>query len=314
VVVVGNGNVAIDVARMIVLAEEELLPTDTADHAIASLGRGGVQEVVLLGRRGPAQAAFTNPELLELGELAGADVVVHPQDLELDEASTAWLASGEAHTTNRRNVEILRTYAARGPSDKPRRVTLEFLWSPVEILGTDRVTGIRAVRNRIQAAADGTLRAVPTGEERVIECGMVVRSIGYRGIPLAGIPFDERRGLIHNAGGRVLEDDGRVRVGSYAVGWIKRGPSGVIGTNKKDAADTVARIREDHEAGLLSGPRPRAEDIESWVRERVPGVVTWDGWQAIDRHETEAGLGQGRPRVKLVRLQDMTDIASGTPR
>lgn len=316
VVVIGNGNVAIDVARMIVLAEEELTPTDTADHAITRFGLGATQEVMLLGRRGPAQAAFTNPELLELGELARADVVVHPEDLELDAASEAWLESPDAHATNRKNVTIMREYATREPSGKERRVVLEFLWSPLEILGDEngQVAGIRVVRNEITAGEDGSLRAVATGEEKVIGCGMVVRSIGYRGIPMDGIPFDERRGLINNEGGRVIESDGAVRVGSYAVGWIKRGPSGVIGTNKKDAADTVARIREDVEQGLLTVERPTADEVEAFVRERVPGVITWDGWQAIDAHETSAGEAQGRPRVKIVRVDEMHEIANSVAR
>jgi ferredoxin--NADP+ reductase len=311
VIVIGNGNVAIDVARMIVLAEEELTPTDTADHAIHKFTGGGTQEVMLLGRRGPAQAAFTNPELLELGELARADVIVDPSYLELDPASEAWLESEDAHTTNRKNVEIMRGYAAREPQGKERRVVLEFLWSPVEILGTDQVEGLRVVRNRIEAGPDGSLKAVSTGEEKVIPCGMVVRSIGYRGIPMAGIPFDERRGLIRNQGGRVTEEDGSPRVGAYAVGWIKRGPSGVIGTNKKDAADTVAKIREDAAAGILDRERPSADEVEAFVRERVPGVIEWEGWRAIDAHEIAAGEAQGRPRVKLVRLEEMSDIASG---
>ncbi len=314
VVVVGNGNVAIDVARMIVLAEAELAVTDTADHAITHLGAGQVQDVVLLGRRGPAQAAFTNPELRELGELTEADVVVHPEDLDLDPASEAWLVSEDAHTTNRKNVDIMRDYAAREPSGKARRVVLEFLWSPVQILGDGKVEAIRIVRNRIEAGEDGALRAVPTGEEKTIECEMVVRSIGYRGIPLEGLCFDERRGLIRNDGGRVQEEDGSVRAGSYAVGWIKRGPSGVIGTNKKDAADTVARILEDVEAGTLAGERPDGDAVEAFVRERVADVVTWEGWQRIDAHETAAGEERGRPRVKLVRVDDMADVARGTRR
>ncbi|UTI64901.1 FAD-dependent oxidoreductase [Paraconexibacter antarcticus] len=313
VIVVGNGNVAIDVARMIVLAEEELTPTDTADHAIHKFTGGGTQEVMLLGRRGPAQAAFTNPELLELGELARADVIVDPAYLELDEASEAWLESEDAHTTNRKNVEIMRGYAAREPAGKERRVVLEFLWSPVEIIGTDRVEGLRVVRNRIEAGENGALKAVSTGEEKVIPCGMVVRSIGYRGIPMEGIPFDERRGLIRNEGGRVVEDGGSVRTGAYAVGWIKRGPSGVIGTNKKDAADTVARIREDAEAGLLNADRPSADEVEAFLTDTVGRYCDWQGWKAIDAHETAAGAEQGRPRVKLVRVDHMHDVAGKAP-
>jgi ferredoxin--NADP+ reductase len=172
------------------------------------------------------------------------------------------------------------------------------------------------VRNRIDADADagGRLRAVPTGEEEVIECGLVLRSIGYRGRPLPGIPFDERRGVIRNEGGRVTGEDGEPQRGEYAVGWIKRGPSGVIGTNKKDAADTIARMVEDLEAATLNEPaRPDRDETAAWLAERVPTVVSWDGWEAIDAHETAAGEPHGRPRVKLVRVPDMHDVAGGAP-
>jgi ferredoxin--NADP+ reductase len=238
-VVIGNGNVAVDVARMLVLDPEEIGVTDTADHAVGPLGANQVMDVVMLGRRGPAQAAFTNPELRELGELSRADVIVDPADLELDSYSEAWLRD-EADATARKNVEILRDYSQREPHGYDRHVELRFLRSPVEILGEGEdgpVTGIRVVRNRIENG-----RAVPTGEEEVISCGLVLRSIGYRGVPLAGIPFDDRRGLIRNEGGRVTAEDGAHENGEYCVGWVKRGPSGVIGTNKKDAADTVAKI------------------------------------------------------------------------
>ena len=312
-VVIGNGNVAIDVARMLILAPDELASTDTADHAITALGRSRVREVELLGRRGPAQAAFTNPELLELGELARADVIVEPADLELDPASIAWLESDEADKTARRNVEILRGYAAREPSGSSHRIALRFLWSPVEVRGDDdgRVTGLRVVRNRIELDADGRFRAVPTGEQETIECGLVLRSIGYRGEPLAGIPFDDRRGLIRTEGGRVVDAGGQRCRGEYAVGWIKRGPSGVIGTNKKCATDTVARILEDRDAGRLGAPIAAAGDeVQRWLEERVDALVTWEGWTALDAHETAAGAPHGRPRVKLVRVPEMHEVAA----
>ena len=251
-VVVGNGNVAIDVARMLVLDPKELAPTDTANHALEAFGMAGVTEVVLLGRRGPAEAAFTNPELRELGELERADVIVDPAQLEGVEVPE------DGDTTKRRNVEILRDYSQRAPSGKSHRLELRFLRSPLEILGEGDdgpVTGVRVGINRLVAGDDGRVRAEPTGETEEIECGLVLRSIGYRGTPLAGIPFDERRGLIRNEEGRVVNDDGVCR-GEYVVGWIKRGPTGVIGTNKKDAADTVARILEDADAGALSAPDP----------------------------------------------------------
>ena len=313
-VVIGNGNVAIDVARMLMLTAEEVASTDTADHAIAALARSRVREVVLLGRRGPAQAAFTNPELLELGELARADVVVDPAGVVLDAVSAAWLASDEADKTARRNVTILQEYAARTRSDRSHRVVLRFLRSPVEVLGdgAGRVTGLRVAVNRIEAGKDGRLRAVDTGSREVIPCGLVLRSIGYRGEPLPGVPFDERRGLISNVDGRVVDAAGEPHPGEYAVGWIKRGPSGVIGTNKKCAADTVARILEDREAGRLHAPVPGGrEETEGWLRERVPNLVTWAGWAAIDAHETAAGRPHGRPRVKLVRVREMLAVAAG---
>ena len=312
-VVIGNGNVAIDVARMLVLDPDEISITDTADHAIDALTQAQVEHVILLGRRGPAQAAFTNPELLELGELARADVIVDPAEVELDEHSAAWLESDAADKTSRRNVEILREYSQREPTGKSHRIELRFLRSPVEVLGEGEdgaVSGLRVVHNRIEPGENGALRAVATGEEEVMECGLVLRSIGYRGRPLPGVPFDERRGLVRNDGGRVTGEEGDPLPGEYAVGWIKRGPSGVIGTNKKDASDTVARLLEDAEAGRLNEPpQPDREAIEAWLRSNVPGLVTWEGWQAIDRHETGLGEPQGRPRVKLVRVNDMIAVA-----
>ena len=309
-VVVGNGNVAIDVARMLVLDPKELAPTDTANHALEAFGMAGVTEVVLLGRRGPAEAAFTNPELRELGELERADVIVDPAQLEGVEVPE----DGDA--TKRRNVEILRDYSQRALSGKSHRLELRFLRSPLEILGEGDdgpVTGVRVGINRLVAGDDGRVRAEPTGETEDIACGLVLRSIGYRGTPLAGIPFDERRGLIRNAEGRVVNDDGVCR-GEYVVGWIKRGPTGVIGTNKKDAADTVARILEDADSGALSAPDPELSEtaaIAAWLTERVPGHVTWAGWEMIDAYESSLGESMGRPRVKLVRLAELLEASRG---
>jgi ferredoxin--NADP+ reductase len=307
-VVVGNGNVAIDVARMLVLHPDELIATDTADHAIEAFAKSQVKEVVLLGRRGPAQAAFTNPELRELADLMRAGVEVDPRDLELDEHSRRWLEE-EADATARRNVEILRAYADAGPKDGSHRVILKFLCSPVEFLGEGEegpVTGVRVAKNRIESSVGGGLRAVPTGEEELIACGLVVRSIGYRGRPVDDIPFDQQRGLIRNEGGRVVNEDGHAQRGEYVVGWIKRGPSGVIGTNKKDAADTVAKIVDDQASGTLNRPlvdEPQA--IAALYAKRAPDAVTWAGWEAIDSTEKAAGAPHGRPRVKLVRVADL---------
>jgi ferredoxin--NADP+ reductase len=305
-VVIGNGNVATDVARMLLLDPDELAITDTADHALGPLAAGQVQEVVILGRRGPAQAAFTNPELRELGEMAGVDVQVDPaevDDIEVPEDATP---------TVRRNVEILQGFAARPPGSAGRRITLKFLRSPVEILGEGAdgpVTGIRVVRNRLEGG-----RAVPTGEEEVLRCGLVFRAIGYRGRPIDDLPFDPGRGLIRNDGGRVCDEEGRSHRGEYAVGWIKRGPSGVIGTNKKDAADTVAKIVADAEAGRIGAPSADADECAEWISRCAPDAVVWEGWQAIDEQERRAGEPQGRPRVKLVRLDELIAAGRGVAR
>jgi ferredoxin--NADP+ reductase len=308
-VVIGNGNVAIDVARMLVRDPGELAPTDTADHALAAFGMAGVTEVVLLGRRGPGQASFTNPELRELGELGRADVIVDPAQLEG--------VPEPEDTTRRRNLELLREYSQRTPAGKSHRLELRFLRSPVEILGQGEqgpVTGVRVAINRLVEQAGGRVGAEPTGQEEVIECGLVLRSIGYRGVPLAGIPFDAGRGLIRNEDGRVTGEDG-VCVGEYVVGWIKRGPSGVIGTNKKDAADTVALILQDAQAGTLNRNLAADPDaIADWVTERAPDHVTWEGWEAIDAHEAALGQPAGRPRVKLVRLDELIEASRASRR
>ena len=256
---IGNGNVAIDVARMLVLDPEELAPTDTADHAIAHFGSSTVDEVVLLGRRGPAAGVLHQPGGPRARRAA-------PRRRRRAIRSRSRRRASPATPTARRNVEMFRDYASRAPSGKSHRIELRFLRSPLEILGEGEdgpVTGVRVSVNRLE---DG--RAVPTGEEEVIPCTLVLRSIGYRGRPLGGIPFDERRGLIRNESGRVCDDSGAACRGEYAVGWIKRGPSGVIGTNKKDAADTVARIVEDEAAGTLGAPaEPDADAIAAWLRD-----------------------------------------------
>jgi ferredoxin--NADP+ reductase len=303
-VVVGNGNVALDVARMLALTDDELAPTDATDASISALAASGIREIVLLGRRGPAQASFTPPELAELGELAGAEVLVDPAELELDAASAASLEAGRE--TARRNVEILRGFAEREPAGKPRRVRLRFCVSPVQILGEGRVEAVEVARNRLEQADDGSIRAVPTEEVEVIPASLVFRSVGYHGVPLPGLPFDERRGTIANDGGRVAGAPG-----IYVAGWSKRGPSGVIGTNKKDATETVKLLLEDAHAGLLT--RESDETVEDLLRERGVGFVEYAGWEAIDEHERARGEPQGRPRVKLETWDTLLERARQLP-
>jgi ferredoxin--NADP+ reductase len=308
-VVVGNGNVAADVARMLALTRDELAETDVADHALDVLAGSAIEEIVVLGRRGPAQAAFTNPELLELGEMTDADVFVDARDVDVDPLSRAWLESEAASSTSRKNVDILTRYAGLEPQGRRRRIVLRFLVSPVEILGEDKVEGIRICRNELQEQ-EGGLRACATETTEELDCGIVFRSIGYRGTPLEGLPFDERRGTIPHDVGRILDESGDQLRGDYVVGWIKRGPTGIIGTNKRDSQETVDELFEDLAAGKLNEPTdPSRDSLEELLAERAPEHVTYSGWEAIDRAERAAGEPHGRPRVKLTTVDELLDAA-----
>jgi ferredoxin--NADP+ reductase len=299
-VVVGAGNVALDVARMLALTHEELAPTDTTDPAIEAIVDAGIEEVMILARRGPAQAAFTTPELQELGELAGADVAVDAADLVLDPASEAALAADTPIA--RRNVDVLNEFAAREPLGKARRVRVRFCVSPVALVGNGRVEAVEVERNRLVADASGRIRPEPTGEREVIPCGIVFRSVGYRGVAVPGVPFDEPSGTMPNDGGRVVGASG-----TYCAGWIKRGPTGVIGTNKKDAGETVELLLEDARAGLL--PAPTGGSVDGLLAQRGVDVVSYAGWEAIDAAERAQGEPLGRPRVKLSSWDELLAAA-----
>jgi ferredoxin--NADP+ reductase len=306
VAVVGVGNVAVDVARILCRLPDALAATDIADHALAALRASRVKEVYLLGRRGPAQAAFTTPEARELGELAGTDLIIAPGEVALDPLSGAQLErSGDR--TARKKVEVLQSLAGRAPTGNPRRLFLRFLVSPVELLadGRGRVRAMRLVRNRLEAAADGSLQAVPTGDCEELPVQMVFRSVGYRGVPLPDLPFDETRGIVPNAGGRILAPTTHDPLpGLYVAGWIKRGPSGVIGTNKPDAAETADAILEDLRSG--AAPRPATEDpaaIETLLQERQPCLITFEDWKEIAALESARGEANGRPRIRLTEAE-----------
>jgi ferredoxin--NADP+ reductase len=302
VVVIGTGNVAIDCARMLALTAEELAPTDTIDPAADAIAASPVREILMLGRRGPVQAAFTPPELKELGELAGAEPVVDAADLGLDAASERELEADRERA--RRNFEQLQEYAAQEPAGKPRRIVLRFLVSPVAILGEERVEAVEVVRNEL-VEEGGRLVARPTGETEVIPCGLVLRSVGYKGVPLPGVPFDERSGTIPNDGGRVA---GAPR--TYVAGWIKRGPSGVIGTNKKDAAETVELLLADARAGKLASV-DSTQSLAELLDEKGVRYVEYEGWQAIDAAERAAGEPRSRPRVKLTSWDELLATGAG---
>lgn len=313
-VVIGNGNVAADVARMLALTKGELSETDTADHAIEALPASELEEIVVLGRRGPAQAAFTNPELRELSEMVEADLIIDPAEAELDPASRDSLDSDDGDPTNRRNVEMIEEFAGRQPEGKPKRIILRFCASPVEIQGDGKVEKLVIAKNEL--TSDGSrISAKDTGEREEIDCGLIFRSIGYRGVPMEGVPFDEDRGTISNDGGRVTEvDSGEQVPGLYAVGWIKRGPSGVIGTNKKDAQETADNLVADIAAGKLPEAELAgdADATPSLLAERKPDAIGFDQWQKIDAAEIANGEPQGRPRVKFTSIPEMLDTAKGS--
>lgn len=302
VAVVGMGNVAVDVTRILAKSAEELGRTDIADHALPVLAQSQVTDIYMLGRRGPAQAKFTTKELRELGELLNADVVVRPEELELDEKSAASIAHDPAQL---KNLEVLREFAARPLSGKPRRIHIRFFVSPVAVLGEGRVQKIRLEKNRL----DENLNAVGTGQFEELEVGMVLRSVGYKGVPLPEVPFDSRKGVIPNQGGRVLRE-GQVALGEYTAGWIKRGPSGVIGTNKADATETIKLLLEDAPS-LPLAPEPSPEAVTQLLQLRGVRYVTLEHWLKLDQHECAQGQAQGRPRVKVTSVAKMLELAQG---
>ena len=301
VVVVGNGNVAVDVARILATDVSELERTDIADHALERLRTSSVRMITMLGRRGPAQAAFTPKEIRELGELTGVTLVVDPADL----GAVGELGDDE-HAE--RVMGALRAVAGRVPAPKDRVIRLRFLTSPTDLRGEHAVEAVGVVENEL-VDEDGVLRARASGRHGVIQAGLVLRAVGYRGAPVAGYPFDEQVGRIPNAGGRILGGDGVPLVGRYVAGWIKRGPQGVIGTNKADAGDTVARMVEDLMTSRLLAPRrPAQADAATLVAARVPGAISWDAWKEIDRCERERGAHNGRPRRKFATLDEMLEV------
>jgi ferredoxin--NADP+ reductase len=306
VAVVGNGNVAMDVARILASTYEELAGTDIADYALEALKNSRVQEIYVLGRRGPAQAAFTSPELRELGELIGADVVVRPEDAELDPLSQEELLKSDDRTAER-NVQTLARYSTEPLEGKPRRLHMRFLVSPVELIGTERVEAIKLVKNELYRSDDGSLRPRPTNEFETLPVGLVFRSIGYKGVALPDVPFDERSAVIPNAQGRIVDPEHKETVtGEYAVGWIKRGPSGIIGTNKPDAVETVNLMLADAREGHTLHPaQPSRETVEKLLQERAIEYVTYKDWLAIDKVEQELGQALNRPRVKFSRVDEL---------
>lgn len=310
VAVVGVGNVAMDVARILCRTPQELAATDIADYALEELRHSKVKNVYILGRRGPAQAAFTTPEIKELGEMEDTDAYVEPEEAKLDELSEAALADSSDRATMKK-VEVIQSYAGRPSTGKSRRLTVRFLVSPVELFGDDEghVMRMCLVKNKLYKTDSGTLRPKPTDEFEEIPVGLVFRAIGYRGVPIPGVPFYDSWGVILNREGRVIDPETQAPItGQYTGGWIKRGPSGVIGTNKPDALETVQNMLADVATGQILQPEhPDPADAAAFIAEKQPDYFSYDDWLKLDAIEVAKGKAQGRPRIKFTSVPEMLE-------
>jgi len=302
-VVIGQGNVAIDVARILLKSVDELKHTDIAAHALDALADSKVREVHMIGRRGPVQAAFTPPEIKEFGQLAVCDPVVNADDLELAAASRTEL---DTNRQAKKNFDMLTEFASRGAATKERRFVVHFLESPIELKGDGRVESVVLERNQL-SGEPGKQKAIGTGETLQLACGAFFRSVGYRGVPIAGVPFHDAWGVFPNDAGRIT-DDGVVVPGLYAVGWIKRGPSGIIGTNKPDSIETARELLADIDT-LPSAESPSRAALRAYLDERGVQVVDYDDWRRIDAAETARGEAAGKTREKFTDIGDMIRAA-----
>jgi ferredoxin--NADP+ reductase len=304
--VVGVGNVAVDVARLLSLSRDELWASDAADYAVEALSRSRIKVVNLLGRRGPAQAAFSNPEIKELGDLADADLITRADETQLDDLSAASIVDDRV---GKAKVEILQSYAVDRPLTRPRQLYLRFLVSPVELFSDadGRVAKMKLVRNTLVASETGTLSAKATDRFEELEVGMVFRSVGYRGVALPDVPFNDRWGVILNERGRVIDPASKKPiVGLYTSGWIKRGPSGVVGTNKPDSVESVTCMLEDFSTGSILQPaNADADSAEKFISERKPDYFSYADWKRLDEMEQANGKACGRPRVKFTSVEEM---------
>ncbi|WP_344108353.1 FAD-dependent oxidoreductase [Nocardiopsis rhodophaea] len=301
VAVIGAGNVAVDVARILAKDADDLLDTDITDNVYRGLRAKKVTDVHVFARRGIAQGKFTPMELRELDKQPGVEVIVYPEDFDLDDASLAALEESNQVKTN---VKVLQNWAIRDPRGEEKRLHLHFLHRPVEVLGEERVEGLRT--ERMELTGDGNVRG--TGEFVDYDVQAVYRAIGYLGSPATDLPFDEERGVIPNDGGRVLDLDERAIPGVYATGWIKRGPVGLIGHTKGDALETITNLVADRDH-FTPASEPEPESFLQLLEERGVRYTTWDGWQRLEAHEESLGEEQGRKRVKVRERDAMTRIA-----
>lgn len=308
VAVVGNGNVAMDVTRVLARSPDELAPTDITAESLAVLRESRVEEIVLLGRRGPAQAAFSPQEIKEIGALEGVSLLVTEQAMDLDEVSRTWLEESAARSAQR-NVAYLTEIAGAQAGAGDRLVTCRFLVSPIELLAGDdgRVNRVVIEKNELYASADGTPRPRGAGETETLGVDLVFKAVGYRGVPLPGVPFHERWGILPNDEGRLqTEPDGDVVPGQYVVGWAKRGPTGLIGTNSPDSTATVTKMLEDIDGvSAPADPAKTPRAILDLLRERDVDFVTFDDWTRLDEDEVRRGEARNKVREKYTDVESM---------
>jgi ferredoxin--NADP+ reductase len=301
--VIGNGNVALDAARMLAKHAEDLLTTEVPPNVYQQLAASPITDVHLFGRRGPMQVKFTPLELRELGELGDVDVILAEEDFGIDPAAEVAIATNkQIFVINR----ILTEWRSRETGAASRRIHLHFYARPLEILGTGRVQSLRYERT----APDGAGGVVGTGEIRELAIDSLYRAIGYFGTPLPGVPFDEHRGVIPNRAGRAIDDDDQLVHGVYASGWIKRGPVGLIGATKSDAMETVQSLLND-QAEWWTPPEPSPDAVVAMLEGRGIRYTTVEGWHRLDQHERALGEAEGRERVKVVPRDEMVDISRG---
>jgi ferredoxin--NADP+ reductase len=304
VAIIGQGNVAADVCRLLTRPVDELRTSDIAEHALDALAESRIREIHIIGRRGPAQAKFTTKELRELTALTGVVATVDGGQLELSEACEAELSS-HLSATAQKNVEVFRAAAANLPTNAEKRIHFRFFASPVAVIGDSAVQAIRLGHNRLSGEPFAQT-AQSNGIEEDLPCGLIFRSIGYKGTAIPQLPFDEHQGVVPNQLGRVVADDGPVS-GLYVTGWIKRGANGIIGTNRADSLQTVESVFQDL-GTLTTRPADGRSSVMKIINERGKRIVGIDDWFGIDAAEIQRGIEKGKPREKFTRVEDMLTV------
>jgi len=305
--IIGVGNVAVDVARILCRTKDELSVTDIAEYALEKLEKSNVKRVYMIGRRGPAQAAFTNPELKELGNLEDADLITLKNETELDNLTREFVENSTDKTLARK-IEILQDHNENYSGTKNKKLFIRFLLSPVEIIGDENnnITKIKLCKNELYKSDDESLRSKQTDQFEELDVGLVFRSIGYHGVALSDIPFNDNWGVISNDKGRIIDENNNFLPGHYVTGWVKRGPTGVIGTNKADSGETVKSIIDDITNDSVNKVQDTdIKNIEKLINQRKKDYLSYEEWLKVDKIETEKGAEKGKPRVKFTEIEEI---------